>query len=492
MLARQIGWMRKSILSTLLLALLGACRQGEPGMLEKVPVVQPLGTREATPKEVDRIKDLIFSLEKIDSPDVGLCATMSGHGFSPLGKQEFGGGILMNHGLQANESLRELVELGPKALPYIVEALGDATPTKLVMEHAGGFGGMWYGKELDGNPANPKEWALVQPFVKDDLSFGATIRRHAVTVGDVCFVVLGQIVGRRYSAIRYQPTACTVVNSPTADPKIREVLRGVWATRDPAKALLDSLVLDLFTTSSEGLQGGYGSSRLQCGAAMRLLFYYPDESASLIASRLDRLDVMKGHDWSDVHPTEFVSSVAWSPNSAVRDAVVRVMNRTDNDATFRACIPAARGKDDPPIFERLKTILEGLPAEEHTYAEGYRTLMVLAERFPDYAKPLFAKYLKDAGIQRIETMAYVLRQAGGEWAVELLTPLLVDTREVRLGYGVEESSPLSKLRSRACDQAAETIHANNPELTFRVEGDRANLDRQIDAMRKAIAARQKK
>ena len=46
----------------------------------------------------------------------------------------------------------------------------------------------------------------------------------------MCFVAVGQIVGRGYAAVRYQPTACIVINSPTHDAKLRSDVRAAWVS----------------------------------------------------------------------------------------------------------------------------------------------------------------------------------------------------------------------------------------------------------------------
>ncbi|HZE97293.1 MAG TPA: hypothetical protein VE981_09720 [Planctomycetota bacterium] len=474
--------------------------------LGAVPAIKLQTTRTATREEAERIKELIQWLQKIESPDVGLSGTMSGGSFSPLGKSEFSSGLLTNHAIEPNQAVAVLVHLGPKALPFLLKALEDSTPTKLVITHGAGFdGGMWYSQELGGNPANTKEWAVLAKKRKGDAFGSATIDKHVVTVGDVCFVALGQIVGRSYSAIRYQPSACIIVNSPTHDEAYRALVREIWESPDADQALLDSLLLDYSTNgvfNGRSLDGwGLGSS-LQCDAALRLLYYYPNEAAPLVVERLNKLDVTRGDGmdaWmkttvqNGVRAVEFIKAVAWTSNAEVRDAVVAVMKRTNDSELFRAGIPASRGKDDRMVLERLKADLAALPKEERgSYGEGYHLLLLLGDHFPESAKPLFAEYVRDPSPQRVLTICHVLLKTRGEWALELLCPLLADSRELRWGYGVAGGSPLSGVSSRACDEAAKTIYAHNPDLVFLIDGDRANLDRQIVAMRKQIDDRQKK
>ena len=108
-------------------------------------------------------------------------------------------------------------------------------------------------------------------------------------------MAIGQIVGRGYQAVRYQPTACIVINSPTEDQELRKQVRAIWESKDPRQRLFESLLTDYATVAdyvdgeSFDIWGMAGD--LQCEAAMRLLYYFPKESAPLIAKRLRDLRV---------------------------------------------------------------------------------------------------------------------------------------------------------------------------------------------------------
>ena len=42
----------------------------------------------------------------------------------------------------------------------------------------------------------------------------STWKAIPLKVGDVCFAIIGEIVGRKYLAVRDQMTACVIINSP--------------------------------------------------------------------------------------------------------------------------------------------------------------------------------------------------------------------------------------------------------------------------------------
>ncbi|HEX4123434.1 MAG TPA: hypothetical protein VHY37_01820, partial [Tepidisphaeraceae bacterium] len=244
--------------------------------------------------QAKHIKQLIASLAKLDKPDFGLSATLSGSDFLPLpGQEQVATMVLTDHGLATNSPLKELIALGPDALPFLLDALDDQTPTKLVIGHTGGLGAMWFSNELWLNPVNPSEQAVfrqrgAKPPKETD------VHSYTVKIGDVCFAAVGQIVGREYSAVRYQPTACIVINSTAHDPAFCAEIRSIWKSNDPRQKLFDSLCADYATQgifNGTSLDGWDEGNNFECGAAMRLLFYFPKESTAMLADRLNALNV---------------------------------------------------------------------------------------------------------------------------------------------------------------------------------------------------------
>jgi hypothetical protein len=317
-------------------------------------------------------------------------------------------------------------------------------------------------------------------------------------VGDVCFVVIGQIVGRSYEAVRYQPTACIVLNCPAHDPKLCAEVRAVWKSEDPRRKLFDSLRADYATEgvfNGKSLDGWDSGSDLQCGAALRLLFYFPKEAGRLVAGRLDKLDVRKDQELESsmrrcvangVRADSFIKSVAWSQDPAVRAALVQVFKRAEDVDALLAALPAIEDRD--LIRSRLEPLVAAQPAEERgPYGQGFRLLVALAQRTPDSARSVFERYLRDASAQRCHTVCLVLREVRVDWNAELLGPLLADTRTWGWTYAVEPSKNEPRQPIRVCDEAAVTLSQNHPELKFTQAGEHADLDRQIAAIREQLA-----
>lgn len=282
----------------------------------------------ATKAEARRIKELIADLAKIDSPYFGYSPTMGGIAFAPIASSgEFEGGLLFtNHGLKRNAAFTSLVELGPKALPFLLESLDDPTPTRLTGKHDQGFGAMWFGHEIGGNLFNMHETAvLTSEKVERDFWNRRYVQQYTLRVGDVCFVAVGQITNRSYNAVRYQPSLCVVINSTVQDRRLAAEVRAIWGNSHYRQKLLDSLLIDFNT---RGLSSrGFGS---QVGAAMRLAYYFPEASEELIVARLKELErVTEGisKEALDVQPEEFEKAVSCSSSPKVRAELLDISRK---------------------------------------------------------------------------------------------------------------------------------------------------------------------
>ncbi len=100
---------------------------------------------------------------------------------------------------------------------------------------------------------------------------------YAIRVGDLCFVLIGQIVNRQLNVVRYQPSACLVVNSPVETPALAVAVRNDWAglTEEQHR---ESLIQD----------AAHDSSYAAASALARLCFYYPKHAEPLAMKLLSR------------------------------------------------------------------------------------------------------------------------------------------------------------------------------------------------------------
>lgn len=215
----------------------------------------------------ENAEKLVNQLVEIDAHDTGFSTTFSGSDFPPVaGKFQFSSGLLCARGVYTrNQTVTHLVEAGPSVLPVLLEHLSDARPSKLTVKHDGFFGGMWHAAEVPAPKYAKAETEAIKVAKLPEEAFGRqeSLRIYPVKVGDLCYAITGMITNRSYNAVRYQPTACIVINSPVKTPQIATAVRGIWQGHADAAGLRASLENDF----------DHGSD----GAATRLLYYFPQD-----------------------------------------------------------------------------------------------------------------------------------------------------------------------------------------------------------------------
>lgn len=189
--------------------------------------------------------------------------------------------------------MRELVRRGPEALPALLAHLDDARRTHLAVGGSVMDGGMFmaqgFATEYHARwPSGPKGCSMFCGYFGDEkpepsdreADRAAWPDKYTVRVGDVCYALVGQIVGRNLSAVRYQPSAILVVNSPVHRPRLAEWTRRDWSglTREQHRASLMSDVI-----AGNGQQGRHMARE----ALVRLRFYYPQTYARLAGEHAD-------------------------------------------------------------------------------------------------------------------------------------------------------------------------------------------------------------
>ena len=228
-------------------------------------------SRRATASEVRSLYDLVGRLSGTRGLRPGLTWTSCGGPYSGALRPARRGDAARDDAAQAFD---ELAKRGPEAIPVLLAKLDDATPTGLTVHR---LMSMSLGMEVEVNTENEDEVHRLRSVLReappseiaDDLrtrrsSFFGGPSKHVVTVGDVCFAILGQITNRRYEAVRAQPTACVVVNSPTAEPRLARAVRALWAGVEARSELEHRLRLDLECESRKH----------RAGAALRLALYH--------------------------------------------------------------------------------------------------------------------------------------------------------------------------------------------------------------------------
>ena len=228
----------------------------------------------------------IEELLSIEEPGYGYSVYFSGGEFLPYEDTGHVTTLVLGAGHAArSDSLRKLVEQGVDAIPTLLKHIGDDRAIKL--EPVKGMMWMQFFDEYDFNrrtrPQPP------QGVNRDDFALGAkTPKEHAITIGDLCFVALGQIVNRNFSATRYQPTGGLVVNSPTYSAALKKAILDDWT--GITKERHESLLIEDF------VKPDFEDRRI--GAYLRLAYYYPDAVEALVLDELSRPSVDSSAIWT--------------------------------------------------------------------------------------------------------------------------------------------------------------------------------------------------
>ncbi len=217
---------------------------------------------------------LVDDLTQVDSPTPGLdgmawFSVFMADDRSPT----FEGGVLGTPTPTVPPQMRELVRRGLAALPLLIQHLDDARPTKLTV---GGDFFMWgdfsseYDDRLHSAPRSrcANELCSVKPF-------GG---RYVVRVGDVCYVLVGQIVDRNLNAVRYQPTGGIIVNSPLEAPTLIDLIKKDWGGLDAG---------DHEASLLNDLHAGARPSQFEPALA-RLRVYYPQAYVALSVRDIEK------------------------------------------------------------------------------------------------------------------------------------------------------------------------------------------------------------
>lgn len=402
------------------------------------------------------------------------------------------------------EAFAALAALGPDAIPALLAHLDDRTGTRLSLSFSGGFGGTWYGTEIDANPADDAELAAIRaafpggwrddPARDDEDDFGHFPDTlpvvHRVTVGDGCYALLGQITNRVYEAVRYQPTACHVVNSPTRDPRIARAVRAQWAGKDPRVELARRLTADLHTTRSEAGWSWYGGRQAAAGA--RLALYYPKASEALLVRLVDQIEADDAEADRDetFEPRRFLRGLCGSDRPVIRAALLHLALRTRSRGTLEALLPGTDTSGGDALFEKITALLESPPPEGIGHWPTLSFLRAIRERWPDRLTPVLLRLLG-----RTPAEARVVAELA--YTGDLLLPVTAwrgwlddEGKAVPWQSAIFHRKPIERLR--LCDVAALQIARQRDDLAFDERGGFGDRDRQIARMRRVLDEEEEK
>jgi len=185
--------------------------------------------------------------------------------------------------------MHELVRRGPLALPDLIKHLDDNRPTGIQVGNdesaksrqigVNTFMFSYFSDEYDHRVRvfYTDEQMLRRPRNMEKNFEG----RYTVKVGDVCFVLIGQIVNRRLIAVHYEPSGGLVINSPTETPALIQKVIADWGQGDTE--LLKSSLLDDIHAPLLPDQHDYDSliTERTNSALQRLRLYFPGVYSTL-------------------------------------------------------------------------------------------------------------------------------------------------------------------------------------------------------------------
>ncbi len=415
---------------------------------------------------------LITRLTELDAEGVGLSTGVTGGDFPPVaGQFSFHMGLISpRRPLNESRVLTQLVALGPEAMPALLRHLDDKRVTKLVIEHHFGMGTMWYATEMHAGSESERQ-AIKDAGIESGQNIPGidekNIDKHTITVGDVCFVALGMITNRGYSAVRYQPTACIVINSPVQSPGLAKAVRGIWGPAGE-KAGRERFL----TWLREDFHRG------STGAATRLLYYFPEETAGEV------LEELRKPGRSPYDEQYFLRATAWTPHPGIRAEVQKKVLATDMAQLAESGAAAFGGGKEPADYEKLTKLISRWKANKEGSAAAQSFLNTGLASWPDRREHTLELFFREAS-RDCMLAGIVSCYTAGPLPVRPLIPLLSRKtggygRYLIHGEGVREEPEESDfLDYRFCDNVWEIICRSLGDTKAACTGSRKTMDRQI-------------
>jgi ankyrin repeat protein len=279
---------------------------------------------------------LIDQLVQVSEGDIGYTSVAAGSYFAALDREgEASVMLLSNERLAPSEVLRRIVRQGAAAVPHLIAHLDDRRPTRLEVGRDWQPLGVFFSNTPDYNARTTRP-----PGRDDDRDLMTLLRRgaaedepstHTITVGDLCYVALGQIVNRDFCAVRYQPTALIIITSPTHSAALCAAVREEWGSLTPERHR-EALLRDFRRPDHLG--------RIT-GACRRLAYYYPDTFEDLIVPWLNAPPAWLSDDLAaEIIERGLMDDWSERIDRAVRDRLVH----TDNDRLALACMKRLVGR----------------------------------------------------------------------------------------------------------------------------------------------------
>ena len=442
-------------------------------------------SRSLTADEQAEIRQMIRSLASINDDQENWTYFLQNRAFRPLDETcESESVVTSSPFARSSLEFKRLIELGPDALPFLLESLDNKSPTAFVIKNPG-FCAVAHVHHIGGNPVNRSESRRIERRHHDETTGDESTNSHVVTIGDICFVIIGQIVGRDYRIMNNLPQCYIEIASPTTSERIRRQVREIWSSDHSSQKLIDSLLLDLATEIVHSEMGYQGKSSWQCAAAQRLLYYFPQESAGLLADRLRKFDVDR-ECTARFSGGSFVEATALSDHPQIKTVMREIFERATSPHFIVASMKSVSRNDREFMARRMKRLIEDLSGENaDPRGHCYKLLVGLCQYADPEAKEVFQQYLADRSVQHSRLACLAVRKVQTElakemeWTKELITPLLDDRREAPWDSNPQSYAGRGSEPMRICDEAAETIASGDKRHWFNSQDTTAERDARI-------------
>lgn len=246
---------------------------------------------------------------------------------------------MRQRGILPSDVLRDIVQRGAAAVPHLIAHLDDRRATCFQVWSRYDLGGHSHPKfneviDVKYGPPPPHEF---------DLPYERRESPYTVTVGDLCFVALGQIVNRNYLALRGPEFTINtlaypvVVTSPTQSPAVLAAVRAEWGTLTPERHRA-SLVDDF--RHPDTLHRGLGACR-------RIAYYYPDALESLV------LPILQPEIVNEYTAALIAEGLLHAPSARIDREVRELLVTTTDDKLAHACMQRLLGRGYDADIERI-------------------------------------------------------------------------------------------------------------------------------------------
>lgn len=229
----------------------------------------PPTVRSHSSRAHSEVEELIDRLVEVDTQAFGTSRTSGQIQFIATDKRSVAENGQVSDLPEAHPVMRKLVQLGLEALPSLIDHLSDSRETHLTIgrdlpRNVMRMGAMWFANAYD--PRFPEPGKRPRD-VNTPSPFGTNLipGKYVVRVGDLCYLLVGQIVDRELNCAQGQPTMNEVINSPIHSPELVAAVRRDWSGLTPAdheRSLENDCYSGDYYRAPDGLK--------------RLLFYYPE------------------------------------------------------------------------------------------------------------------------------------------------------------------------------------------------------------------------